>query len=106
MKGKRPGEVDQRDRPKMKGVSVRNSNRLELTIHFGLLIEVRDGRDDAVTISLDVLLNGDADFRPDSSHSCEPVGFLKQEANVNQCSARGAVHSRATYSETDALRVV
>ena len=74
-------------RSKMKWVDVRDLNPLELAIHFGLLIKVRDGRNDAVSISLDVLLNGDADFRPDSSHSCEPVGFLKQEAAVNQCSA-------------------
>jgi hypothetical protein len=55
----------------------RNLNHVQITIHFRLLSKVRNGRNDTAMISLDVLLNGDADLRPDCSRGRKPVGFLE-----------------------------
>lgn len=70
-----------RDRAKM-WTTLRDLDRGQIAIHFRLLSKVRNGRDDTATVSLDVLLNGDADLCPHSSRGCEPVGFLgRREGN-------------------------
>ena len=75
------GEGRTRDRAKM-WTTLRDLNRGQITIHFRLLSKVRNGRDNTATVSLDVLLNGDADLCPHSSRGCEPVGFLgRREEN-------------------------
>ena len=62
--------------------TLRDLNLGQITIHFCLLSKVRNGRDNAATVSLDVMLNGDADLCPHSSRGCEPVGFLgRREGN-------------------------
>lgn len=57
---------------------------VQIAIDLGLLFKVGNGRGDAVTIRSNVLLNGDADFCPRCSYSCEPIGFLKQEKDKNK----------------------
>ena len=73
--------MDKRRRARKKTM-FRDLNRVQIAIHFRLLPKVRNGRDDTTTVSLNVLLNGDADLRPHSSRGCEPVGFLGRRGEI------------------------
>lgn len=78
------GEEDRKGTKRVEKGWVHDLYRVQIAINLSLFSKVRQRRSDAITIRLNILLNGDTDLCPRCSCRCKPIGF----------------------SETDALRVV